>query len=75
MNHKDETYNSRLDTRGRTFFFDVKLGHGESRRLVVTQSRMHEGVRERESLTIYEEDVLAFLAELAKAAAAMSERY
>lgn len=73
MKYPEETYNSRLDTPGRTFFFDVKKRYGESKRLVVTQSRVHDGAHERERVTVYEEDISAFVAALMKAIESMAE--
>ena len=71
MRYPEELHNDRLDTRGRTFFFDVKRPEGEKSRLVITQSRFRNGIRERERLTVYEEDIGEFFASLAKSIASM----
>lgn len=69
MTFPEEIYSSCLKTPGRAFFFDVKKRHGQTKRLVMTQTR--NGIRER--LTVYEEEIGLFVAELMKAVAAMGE--
>lgn len=72
MRFREESYNSRLDTPGRTFFFDVKKPAGQPRQLVITQSRKTDNVRVRERLFVYEEDIASFVSEFMKAVEAMS---
>lgn len=71
MKYPEEIYNDRFSHQGRTLFFDVKAGPAAPRRLVITQSRMKNGERIRERLTLYEEDVAPFVEQLLKAVAAL----
>lgn len=72
MSFPEELYSSKFSTPGRTYFFDVKKRHGESRRLVLTCSKMQGGGRIRDRLTIVEEDVAEFVAKLLEAVGSMA---
>lgn len=69
--YKNEVYSARLDTPGRTFFFDVKRPGSQPGHLTVTQTRVFDGERERERIVVYAEDVEPFMAALNAAVKAM----
>jgi len=57
----NEIRNKRIDCGSRTYFFDVKEMKEGKKYLTITETRLREGVRERQRVMIFEEGITEFM--------------
>jgi len=53
-------YSTKLPTKSQTYFFDVKEAKNGHKFVTITQSRMKDGIRVRNSLIVFSDQLEAF---------------